>query len=184
VVLGVANLVADGLSMAASRFLGARADLERREVARLRERRHIALVPEGEREEVRQLLAAKGFGGEELNVAVDVITRDVDTWVNFMLTEELGLPPEADRPLVAATARLGCLRCVGLTPMAFCVVGILKARVVGSDPRRAEHAGCRRLDCNAGFRSRRLAARPRLTGSGPQGPVSTRRFRLLPSSAR
>lgn len=162
VVLGVANLVADGLSMAASRFLGARAELERREVARLRERRHIALVPEGEREEVRQLLAAKGFTGEELELGVEVITREADTWVDFMLTEELGFAPEPDRPLVAATATFvgfavagvlplvpfivdlsivniaaPSLWSVGLTAVAFCLVGVLKARIVDSDPVRA-----------------------------------------------
>ena len=162
VVLGVANLVADGLSMAASRFLGARADLERREIARVREHRHIELVPEGEREEVRQLLAAKGFADGELEIGVDVITRDVDTWVDFMLTEELGFAPQPDRPLVAATATFGGFVAfgvlpllpfivnlsiadiaspsawsVGLTAVAFCAVGMLKARVVGSDPIRA-----------------------------------------------
>lgn len=66
VVLGLANLLADGLSMAASRYLSAQADLERRQNAELRERRHIALVPEGEREEVRQLLTSRGFAGEDL----------------------------------------------------------------------------------------------------------------------
>ena len=156
VVLGIANLLADGVSMAASRYLGARAELERRDTAQRRERHHIELVPEGEREEVRQVLAAKGFVGPELERAVDVITADDDRWVEFMLTEELGFSPDPDQPIVAATATLsgfvlsGALPLLpfimdtavidvaapgawsaGLTAVAFCIVGALKGHLVG-----------------------------------------------------
>lgn len=159
VVLGLANLFADGLSMAASRYLGARADLERRQAAELRERRHIALIPEGEREEVRQILTRKGFTGEDLERAVNVITGDEDRWTQFMLTEELGFAPEPDRPITAAIATFigfalfGILPIapfildvsvvavaaptawsVGLTAVAFCVVGVLRARAVELSP--------------------------------------------------
>lgn len=117
VVLGTANLVADGLSMAASRYAGARSDLDRREQAERNEYRHVALVPEGEREEVRQLLAAKGFTGTDLDRAVDVITADEKRWVDFMLVEELGFAPVADNPRKAAAATLAGFLVCGLLPI-------------------------------------------------------------------
>ncbi|MGI9597323.1 MAG: VIT1/CCC1 transporter family protein [Acidimicrobiales bacterium] len=118
VVLGLANLLADGVSMAAGRHLGARADLERRQIARNRERQHIALVPEGEREEVRQILSAKGFGGSVLEDAVEVLTADEDTWVDFMLIEELGFSPEPEIPIRAAGATFFGFVVFGALPIA------------------------------------------------------------------
>ena len=161
VVLGVANLLADGVSMAAGRYVGAQADLERRASASRLERRHIALVPAGEREEVRQLLRAKGFTGDDLERAIEVITSDEERWVDFMLTEELGFPPHPDPPLRAALATFigfvgfgtlpispfvldvsgvsvdaPALWSVALTAASFSVIGVLRAKVVRLSPVR------------------------------------------------
>lgn len=98
--LGCANLLADGFSMAASNFLGTKA--ETTELARVRdlEHRHVEHVPEGEREEIRQIYAQKGFEGDLLERVVDVLTRDRTRWVETMLVEEHGLrlsPPSPSR---------------------------------------------------------------------------------------
>jgi hypothetical protein len=58
VVLGFANLLADGFSMAISNYQGTKSQLERVEEARFSEERQIEEIPAGEREEVRQIFAA------------------------------------------------------------------------------------------------------------------------------
>jgi hypothetical protein len=65
-ILGAANLAADGFSMAASNFLGAKSDEQRRQRIRRQEEQHIAVVPAGEREEVRQILTGWGLDKELL----------------------------------------------------------------------------------------------------------------------
>ena len=74
-ILGVANLLADGFSMAAANFSGTRAEIEEYEHVRSMEERHVEIAPEGEREEIRQIFQAKGFEGEALDSAVKVITE-------------------------------------------------------------------------------------------------------------
>jgi len=98
IVLGVANLLADGLSMATSNYLKARADREVVEHFRAVEERHIDEIPAGEREEIRQIFAGKGFQGDILEEVVKVITRDRRQWVDTMLTEEWGLQLETPQP--------------------------------------------------------------------------------------
>ncbi len=51
-ILGVANLVADGFSMGISNFLGTRAEQQQRGRTRREEESDVRMVPEGEKEEV------------------------------------------------------------------------------------------------------------------------------------
>ena len=91
IVLGVANLLGDGFSMAVSNFMATRANKQLLDGAREMEEQHIDLVPEGEIEEVRQIYMAKGFEGEDLERVVKVITSDRKVWVDTMLQDELGM---------------------------------------------------------------------------------------------
>jgi len=116
-VLGLANVFADGFSMAVGNYLRTKAD--RAVVARARqiEEHHIATIPDGEREEIRQIFSRKGFGGEVLDEIVAVITRDRNRWVDTMLTEELGLRLDPPRPLRAAAVTLAAFLAAGIVPL-------------------------------------------------------------------
>lgn len=115
--LGFANLFADGFSMAASNFLGTKAeqdDLQRLEVI---ENRHIDLAPDGEREEVRQIFQSKGFDGQDLERIVQLVTSDRKRWVRTMLTEEYGLPREIRSSWIAAISTFSAFLICGLVPL-------------------------------------------------------------------
>jgi len=118
IVMGFANLLADGFSMAVSNYLGTRAEQQRIEQARREEERHVEVIPEGEREEIRQIFAAKGFSGEELERIVEVITADRRLWVDTMMSEELGMGGSAVDPVRAGLATLAAFVVVGFLPLA------------------------------------------------------------------
>jgi VIT1/CCC1 family predicted Fe2+/Mn2+ transporter len=116
-VMGFANLLADGFSMAASNFLGTRAEHEDLKRLEAIEYRHVALDPDGEREEVRQIFRGKGFAGDDLTRLVDLITSDRARWVRTMLTEEYGLPQQVRSPWLAALTTFSAFMVCGLVPL-------------------------------------------------------------------
>ena len=117
-VLGLANLVGDGFSMAAGNFSGTRLEAEQQRSLRAMEQRHLDHDPDGEREEVRQLFIRKGFDGEALNAAVEVITAERERWVDFMMVEEHGAPPMERKSLPAAFATFIAFIICGAAPLA------------------------------------------------------------------
>jgi len=117
IILGVANLIADGFSMSVSNLLGSRAAEQQLERARAEERRQIEVFPEGEREEIRQIYAAKGLHGETLDVVVEALTGDRELWVRTMLTEELGFPSAERSPIRAAAMTFIAFVAFGALPL-------------------------------------------------------------------
>lgn len=117
VILGLANLLADGLSMAVGNFLGTKSELEMLDRARRIEEDHIEHVPEGEREEIREIFRLKGFEGDLLEQVVDVITADRRQWVDTMLVDEWGLSLTRVSPLRAATVTLIAFVTIGFVPL-------------------------------------------------------------------
>lgn len=117
-ILGIANLLADGFSMAAANYSGTKAEIEEYAFVRHMEERHIKQEPDGEREEIRQIFAAKGFKGKILEAAVDVITSEKDRWVDTMMTEEHGLPPVNRSPVQAGLVTFLAFVVCGFVPVA------------------------------------------------------------------
>jgi hypothetical protein len=118
IILGVANLIADGFSMAVSNFLATRAEMQERALARQEEEEEIRQAPEGEREEVRQIFSRKGFTGSQLDAIVQTITADPKLWVDTMMVEELGYGPTRHEPFRAARATFLAFLVVGAIPLA------------------------------------------------------------------
>lgn len=116
-ILGFANLLADGLSMAAGNYLGTKADNDDAERLKVVEADHIERFPEGEREEVRQIFIAKGFDGQALEDAVGVITANRDVWISTMLAEEYGVAKARRSPKRAALSTFGGFLVCGLVPL-------------------------------------------------------------------
>lgn len=74
-------------------------------------------MPDGEREEIRQIFAAKGFAGRDLERVVEVITSDPELWAGTMMSEELGYGSSEPNEYRAAFATLAAFLTVGFLPL-------------------------------------------------------------------
>jgi VIT1/CCC1 family predicted Fe2+/Mn2+ transporter len=126
IILGFANLIGDGFSMAAGNFLGTRVDQQIQHRIRQSEGHEIDVYPEGEREEIRQIFAAKGFSGDDLERAVEIITSNRERWIETMLVEEHGLSIDHRSPLKAAGMTMFAFVLIGLIPLLPFVVSVAK----------------------------------------------------------
>lgn len=116
-VLGFANLFADGFSMAVGNYLSTKAEVEYVKKERRRETWEVKYVPEGEKEEIREIYRKKGFKGKLLNDVVKVITSNKKKWIDVMMKEELGLIEDRKSPLKAGLATFCAFILVGFVPL-------------------------------------------------------------------
>jgi VIT1/CCC1 family predicted Fe2+/Mn2+ transporter len=93
VIMGFANLLADGLSMGFGDFLSMRSELEHRQREQAREEWECDNYLEGEKREMIDLFVAKGLPLEDAKSVVDVVSRNKRVFVDLMMVEELGLMP-------------------------------------------------------------------------------------------
>lgn len=117
IILGLANLLADGFSMSVGAYLSAKSANERYEKHKKIEYWEIEHKRESEIEEIREIYREKGFEGAILEKAVDVITSDKDRWVNEMMKDELNMLPEGISPIKAGSATFVSFLVVGFIPL-------------------------------------------------------------------
>lgn len=95
-ILGVANLLADGFSMAAGNYLARKSEQEYRTTERQREEWEIDKLPAEEKQEIKKIYQAKGFTGADLERAVTIITTNRKIWVDEMMIGELKIMESED----------------------------------------------------------------------------------------
>jgi predicted membrane protein (TIGR00267 family) len=100
VVTGIAAAITESISMGAVAYTSFGSDRDFYLAERAREQSEIEAKPDDEREEVREIYAAKGFTGQLLEDVVSTITSNRETWVSTMMNEELHLQPVEQKSLV------------------------------------------------------------------------------------
>jgi VIT1/CCC1 family predicted Fe2+/Mn2+ transporter len=90
---GFAAAITESISMGAVGYTSAVSERDYYQAEQARESAEIDATPEAERQEIRDIYAAKGFTGDLLNRVADTITANRDTWLATMMDEELHLQP-------------------------------------------------------------------------------------------
>lgn len=117
IILGFANLIADGFSMSVGSYLSNKSEIENFEKHKRIEHWEIEHLPEEEREEIREIFRSKGFEGELLEQVVEIITEDPERWVDTMMKEELEMMKKAKSPMAMAVVTFISFVLVGIIPL-------------------------------------------------------------------
>jgi vacuolar iron transporter family protein len=117
IILGFANLLADGFSMSVGAYLSAKSERDNFDKHEKIEYWEIENLPELERNEIVEIYKEKGFNGELLEKIVDHICSDKDLWVAEMMKDELGMMRESKSPFKIGLATLISFILVGFIPL-------------------------------------------------------------------
>jgi len=101
IIMGVAGLLADGISMGMGDYLSSKAENDYTNEERKREVWECENFIEGEIEEMVRVYTEKGMSEEDARNVVATMSKYRDIFVDTMMVEELGLMPvdESDSPI-------------------------------------------------------------------------------------
>jgi len=117
IILGFANLFADGFSMSVGAYLAAKSEKDNYKKHQDIEYWEVDNLPEVERQEIKEIYEAKGFKGELLEKVVDQICSDKDLWVAEMMKDELNMMEETKSPFRIGLATLVSFIVIGFIPL-------------------------------------------------------------------
>ncbi len=125
-ILGFANLIADGFAMSIGAYLSTRSEQQNFDKHRAVEMWEVENMPEAEREEVRDIFKAKGLEGELLEQVVEVICSDKDRWVDVMMKDELDMIREKRSAFTIGATTFASFVIVGLIPLVVYVIDYIR----------------------------------------------------------
>ena len=121
VILGFANLFADGFSMAIGNYLAVKTHNEYVARERKKEEWEIDNLIEEEKQEIRDIYVNKGFKEELLEEVVRIITGRRKVWVDTMMREELGFNISIGNAFIYSIIATAC---------SFFLIGSIRGKVV------------------------------------------------------
>ncbi len=116
-IMGFANLLADGLSMAIGDFLSTKAENEYNSAEKEREKWEVENFPEGEKKELVELYVEKGLPQKDAEAVTEIFSRHKKAWVEIMMVEELGIVENLSSPLKNALVTFFSFLIFGFVPV-------------------------------------------------------------------
>lgn len=118
-LMGFANLVADGISMGFGDFVSSQAENDYTRAERKREKWEMDNYPQGEKREMEELYVARGMTPQDAKDCIEIMARYPAFFVDVMMVEELGLmpPDDTDSPAMNGIVTFGAFVVFGLVPV-------------------------------------------------------------------
>ena len=122
IILGLANLLADGFAMSVGAFLSSKSQIDNFKKYKKQEYWEVENIPESEKEEIRNIFIAKGFTGSLLEKVVQTITSNQDIWVETMMKEEHEMIQEKRSPWLIGGATFISFIAIGIIPITVYII--------------------------------------------------------------
>ncbi len=116
-ILGVANLIADGISMAFGDYLGTRAENDYINTKREGELWKARNDSEREKNDMIELYMEKGISETDSKTVVSIVSKYEKSWVDIMMVEKLGLIENGESPVKSALTTFGSFVLFGSIPV-------------------------------------------------------------------
>lgn len=117
IILGFANLFADGFSMALSNYLGSRSERALIKKEKNREEKEVTNMPDKEAREVLDILCDRGYERGDAEILTSLIRKNEKFWVDFMMKYELRLPEGRASDIKASGLTFGSFVVAGSLPL-------------------------------------------------------------------
>ncbi|MDP3966211.1 MAG: VIT1/CCC1 transporter family protein [archaeon] len=124
-ILGFANLIADGISMAVGDYISTKSEEEYYQSEEATEEMEVKSNPKNERKDFESILIKKGFKKEDAKKISLLISRNKNYEVETMLHEELGLNSDHLNPKKNAFVTFISFFAFGLIPLLLFVIGAI-----------------------------------------------------------
>ncbi len=124
-ILGFANLLADGISMAIGDYLSTKSEQEYYLAERKREGWEIDHYFEDEKKETIRFYMEKGYSQKDATTLVSILSKKKELWIDVMLQDEIGITPSTESPLRNATVTFVSFILIGSISLLFYVLGYI-----------------------------------------------------------
>ncbi|MBT8178046.1 MAG: VIT1/CCC1 transporter family protein [Eudoraea sp.] len=115
IILGFANLLADGFAMSVGAYLSTKTEKDNFDKYRTQAAKNVEALLEHEKQEIQKIYSEKGFEGQLLTQVVEVITKDKERWVDVKMKEGMQMSRPKKSPV-----RIG-----GITYVSFILIGLI-----------------------------------------------------------
>lgn len=117
IIMGVANLLADGISMALGNYLGIKSRIDFEHSSRRAEENEVKNIPGKEREEMETIASLRKIPSPRIAEWISIMTSDKRLWVDEMLVWELGILPEETHAVKTGIATFVAFVIAGFFPL-------------------------------------------------------------------
>jgi len=116
-ILGLANLLADGLSMGVGAYFSSKSDHEYYEAERARETQQVRANPKEERHELEEIYVGKGYSTQDAATLVEIQSKHEELFVDAMMIHELDMHPDDREPMVSGLTTFLAFQVAGAVPL-------------------------------------------------------------------